>query len=209
MKKIVVIILALALLAGIAIALQPKYKEEQAPESLSGQPTNFVKLGILEFPETTNRGQDTIYLSFKSFPEAPTTTMELALDAESICGGQTGSLPCMAMSISFHAVFAGKRAIVEGIEKEARLTLRRLRVLADEDPGILPEAGRVYISWMQARSLIEQCQPTLLVQTHDATVSMKLPDSSTRYAVQPVIDEVLRVVESARQSCGVIPVATE
>jgi heat shock protein HslJ len=136
MKKLLFILGGLVVLYLIVLAIpKPAPVVESPAVDLSGEPTNFVQEGVLVFPEPS-QGQGAPYLSYKSSPSAPTTTVKLTLDEQSICGGNNGSLPCMAMSIQFSTAFGGKRAIVEGVEREARITVRRLRILDDGEVGL-------------------------------------------------------------------------
>ncbi len=179
------------------------------PTISTEEPTNFSKLGFLSFPTAKDRGQDTIYFSYVSSLGAPTTTMELSLDSQSVCAGRTGALPCMAMSIQFSLAFSGKKAIVEGIDKGARLTVRNLRVLDELSTDFVPEIGRVYIPWMQARNMMAQCQISKVMQAHTLDIKMITKDNQTLYALEPVLDEVFKTLQEYEPTCGPVILGTE
>ena len=208
MKASNVVVWGVAIAAVIIGVVRYERVRVELPVDISGQPTNFVQIGTVIFPKKNN-GQDVPYLSYRSSPAAPETVVELTLDGESVCATPSGSLPCMAMSVQYRLPFEGKRATVEAIEREARITVRKLRILAPEDEGRVPAAGLIYVPWMQAVQLMENCEPTLIVQTHDSNVSLTLKNGSTVVAVEPVIDEVFKVVQRISAVCGNLPIATE
>ncbi|MDO8564382.1 MAG: hypothetical protein Q7R88_00095 [bacterium] len=132
-KKSLLLILLLALLASVLYAFGKSRLAEQVPLEAedTGVPVqqeqiNFVREGILEF--ATSTGQDIPYFSYPNFG-GPTTTMELLLNEESMCATPTGSAPCMTMSALYHIPFGGKRARVEAVEKEARVLVRQIVIL--------------------------------------------------------------------------------
>jgi hypothetical protein len=200
---------AVLLLLGVSLLFGKEYRpHEPAPEApeVSYEATNFVKVGTLVFPNAQPTGQDTIYFSYPN-PGGPTTTLELTLDEQSICASPSGALPCIAMSVQYHMVFANKRASVEAIEKEARVVVRKLTVLGKEGPDVVPGPGIVYIPWMQAVRMIEACEPTMVLQTHSRNVHLTLKDGRELVAVEPVIDELFKVTQ--RAGCADLPIATE
>lgn len=207
MKKLLLLLVVLVPLWLIVVWAQPE--KEPAVVSTADEKTNFVQEGILEFPRANEQGQDTPYLSYVSSTGAPTTTIELPISEKTVCATRTGALPCMAMSVQYSVAFGGKRAVVEGIEKEARLDVRVIRVIDEEAPVLVPGPGVTYIPWAQAVALIESCEPTMIVQAHNLNVNLTLPDERVVTAIEPVIDEVFRVVDRTRDVCGTIPLATE
>jgi hypothetical protein len=197
---------AVLLLLGVSLLFGKEYRPHEPVTEATYEPTNFVKVGTLVFPNAQPTGQDTMYLSYPN-PGGPITTIELTLDEQSICASPSGALPCIAMSVQYHMVFANKLASVEAIEKEARVVVRKLTVLRDKDPGVVPGPGLVYIPWMQAVRLIEACEPTMVLQTHSRNVHLTLKDGRELVAVEPVIDELFKVTE--RAGCADLPIATE
>jgi hypothetical protein len=208
MKKLFLLLAIFIVILFIITSIFP-LKNTIPQEVLQGKPTNFVQVGVLTFPEVNQVGQSAPYLSYVSSTNAPTITIKLLLDAESVCASSAGALPCMAMSVDFRTAFGGKRAIVEGIEKEDELLVRKLRVLEDGDPGLAPGPGLIYIPWPQAVELIKKCIPTMVMQTHSLNVSLTLPDGSVVHSVESTIDEVFEVLNETSGRCGNIPIATE
>lgn len=49
----------------------------------------------------------------------------------------------------------------------------------------------------------------MAVQTHELEVYLTLRDGSRVVAREPMIDEVFRVLDGTRPTCGTIPIATE
>lgn len=162
------------------------------------RPTNFGALGTLVFdgqtPYLLLRGQRT----------------ELVLDALSVCAAPTGGIPCMAMSVTLNVPFDNKPATVEGELQAGKVLVRKLQVVEDIASAGAPATGVVYIPWMEARQLLLSCSATLAVQSHNGNLDLTLTDRSKVRAVQPVLDEVFRVLEEgAREKCPSLAVATE
>jgi len=133
----------------------------------------------------------------------------LYIDELSICSSATGAIPCVAMSISFDVAFGGKKAVVEGIQREDGILLRKLYILSENETAGLPELGSIFISWPQAVSLIEGCSVEMIMQTHTLDVYLTLENDVKVRTIQPVIDEVFGIYNGSISKCGNIPVATE
>jgi hypothetical protein len=212
MRKTLITVCALIILFALLWTLRSKDQDEQLaiPSASSiSDPTNFVETGILSFPNKKDTGQDTIYFSYQSSPGAPITSMELPLSEQTICVASSGSVPCMAMNSKYSVAFDGKSAIVEGIEKEAKLNVLVIRVYSEEARILPPQVGITYIPWQSAVQLIESCKPTAIKQTHNLNVGLRLADGKMVYAIEPVIDEVFRVTDRVQSKCPPIPIATE
>jgi hypothetical protein len=204
-------------LAGIFIAVLASvlfifgvFETAEAPVvSMSEQaPTDFVRVGYLSFDAPGNK-QDTPYLVYEE-PGAPALTRELVFDAHSYCVTGSGGLPCVAMSVQYSVAFGGTRALIDGnLQEDGRVLVRKLYAPEDGAPLLAYDPGRVYISWVVARRLIEECAVDMLVQTHALDVHLTLKDGSQVVAVEPVIDEVFRIYSASSEACGQIPVATE
>lgn len=201
---------AIAILAGLIVIFTGVYymgkDDDSVPTYTPGEPTNFVKVGLLTFATTTT--QDTMYFSYPNMG-GPTTTMQVELDAESICKTSTGAIPCVAMNTLYHIPFGNKRAILEGIEKEAKLTVRKISVLQENEPVIAPGPGIIYMPWAQAVAALKSCMVSMVVQAHSLNVELTLKDGKKYTAVEPTIDEVFRVLDTVRDRCGDISIATE
>lgn len=198
--------IALALLLGGLFLLQRGSKEPILPSSNVPERTNFVEIGTLTF--SSSGGQDVPYLQYGA-PGAPVTTTQLTLDEESICATPTGALPCMAMSVQYSLVFGGKRAIVEAVEKETVIRVKKLRILAEGEEPRLPEKGAAFISWVRAVELIRACEANMIVQAHGLTVYLTLKNGDRVQAVEPGIDEVFAIYEDIRPICNNTQLATE
>ncbi len=210
--KAIGFLVVLLIVLIVAMCIDRKENAQPIPvPTLEGQniPTNFSQLGTLSFPTLNPKGQDIPYLSYVSTSGAPTTTVELSFDAESMCATPTGAVPCMAMSTQFHIPFDGKRAIVEAIDKEARITVRKMRILSAEETGFTPSTGIVYIPWMQAVKLIEECKTKRLMQAHSLSVMMTLSDNTMVHSVEPMIDDVFQITQRSVKKCGNISIGTE
>jgi len=88
--------------------------------------------------------------------------------------------------------------------------VRKIRTLReDEQNPVIAGYGSVFISWPQARIIIENCQATQVMQTHALDVYITLDDERRVRTVEPNIDEVFNVLNSVQDSCPQIPIATE
>jgi hypothetical protein len=168
-----------------------------------------VKAGVIT-ANNPGLGQDTLYLIYEE-PGKPALKKEIVMDTLSICGGNNGALPCMAMSVSFDVAFAGKRAVVEAIKDgEDAVILRKMTVVEEGQEPRLNEPGSIFVPWPYAASLIRSCNVSNVMQTHALDVYITIKDTNQRVrAVEPMIDEVFRVFDEVRQICPQIPLATE
>lgn len=73
----------------------------------------------------------------------------------------------------------------------------------------LSQREPVELPWEQAVSQLESCNVAMAVQTHELEVYLTLRDGSRVVAREPMIDEVFRVLDGTRPTCGAIPIATE
>lgn len=169
-------------------------------------PTDFVEIGTLTF-NTPGQEEDVPYLMYEE-PGLPARSMKLVFDPLSACMVEWSAAPCVAMSVTLDVPFNGKRAVVEGILDQDTVLVRKLQILREGAPETLWRPGSIFISWPDAVRLIEACQPEALMQSHRLDVYLTLDDKEVR-AVEPVIDEVFRIVERTEDTCGSIPLATE
>lgn len=202
----------LAFIAAILVAGGISYmnsnNREKVPFNANEyQPTTFSRIGTLVF-NTPGLKPNTPYLVYEN-PGQPALTKELGLDELSVCAAPDGAAPCMAMSTTLDVPFGGKRARVEGIEEGDMVVVRKLQVVGQGQPELAIDPGRVFIPWPLAVTLIEQCQVTMIAQTHALDVNLTLEDGQTVVAVEPAIDEVFRIFDESNEECGNIPIATE
>jgi hypothetical protein len=178
----------------------------------SGQATNFSEFGVLSFRPSNN--EENIFPDpylFYGEEGRPSLSVKLVMDETSVCAGENGSLPCIAMSVSLDIPFNNKSATVEGIQiDENTIMVRKLRVYEVNENPLLPVSkGLVYITWEQARQHIKSCEATTVMQTHSLNVILTLTYGNKVVAVEPTIDEVMGVVSLAQKTCGTIIIATE
>ena len=65
------------------------------------------------------------------------------------------------------------------------------------------------VSWEHAISMILNGEVTQVSQTHDLKVFLTLKDGRTLVTTQPVIDEVIKVIDKCGDKCRDIRIATE
>lgn len=173
-------------------------------------PTNFIARGVVTM---NNPGQvpEVPYLVYEA-PGAPALAKKLSFDLLSVCGVQNASGPCAAMSVSaIGESFGGKAVIVEGelVGSDTVLVRKMQTTQKGQDSFPLSDTGNVFVSWPEAMTLLEECRVTMVFQTHSLDVILDLDDETQVRTVAPMIDEVFSVIDSTREVCGVIPVATE
>ncbi|MES2215796.1 MAG: hypothetical protein V4481_00685 [Patescibacteria group bacterium] len=174
---------------------------------ISGSPADFAHEGIIHFTSLTSPISTTT-LSYLEGNVRPATTT-LSFDELSACAGSNGSQPCIEFNIPLGTVYNNKDVVVEGTRLGDTVVVRKLMVQEPGDHSHIPPVGRTFISWPQAVNFINSCGPKMILQTHDLDVNLRFDDGTTLVAVEPVIDEVMRVAESARAQCGAVPIATE
>jgi hypothetical protein len=69
-------------------------------------------------------------------------------------------------------------------------------------------ARHTQISWTAAQTLITGCRVREVGQTHALAVTLTLRNGARRFAREPAIDDVMRVLNRARR-CGPVTFATE
>ena len=207
-KALVGLIVLIGLVGGVMVWGQNNPPAPEENIEITAEPTNFEKSGVITV-NNPGQAQGVMSLVYEE-PGKPALTKELKLDEVSICAASTGAIACMAMSVTFDAAFHGKHAVVEGIEQEdGSILLRKIR-LFEEGQAYLPTSrGRTYIPWINARELILSCNVEMAMQAHDLNVYLTLKDGKKVVAVEPVIDEVFKVVNEAPARCGNIGLATE
>lgn len=208
MKKILIALLVIAvLLLGYGYYRMSFEDRTPTPMDTGAVATDYVAYGTIEFRGESIHG-GTPFLITES--AAATTSVQLLLDAESICAAPNGALPCMAMSVTLDMPYGGKNAVVEGIRQpDGSVLVRRMRALGEGEEPRLPEVGVVFTPWVQAVQHLENCNVEMAMQTHALDVHLTLKDGTRIHAVEPVIDEVFAVLDRTRENCGTIPVATE
>ncbi len=200
-------LIVLALLGVGALLYVGFTTSEEQGIAITGEPTNFVKVGTIEVATSTS-AQGALYLVYPN-EGGPETKIELTLDGESICATSTGATPCMAMSVTFDIPFHGRRAMVEGIEAEGSVTIRKLTRLEEGQPELIVDPGTIYIPWPKAIELLRQCQVEFAMQTHSLDVNLTLKEGTHVRSVEPVIDELFRIYDEVQTACGPMPIATE
>lgn len=178
-----------------------------APCGTENEPTNFVRMGVVVF---NNPGlePEMPYLIYEA-PGQPALTVKLIFDPLSACMAANGATQCIAMSASPDMIFGGKRALVEGVEQNGAVLVRKLHIAPSEEPLLAPQAGSTFISWPYAVVLIEQCAVSGIMQTHALDVYLTMQDGRRLRAVEPTIDAVFSVADRSRTACGNITLATE
>lgn len=84
-----------------------------------------------------------------------------------------------------------------------------------EPPPVLPAvlypmaANGDQVSWIQAKAMIGNGEVERIVQTHELEVTLFLKDGRALVTIEPVIDDVLKVIEMCGENCSGIAVATE
>jgi len=210
MKKTVFWLIAVLVVLVVGFFILNSYiynkKQGDTPEIPKSEPTDFAEAGVITV-NNPGQAQGTIYLIYEK-PGAPALSKELVLDAMSVCAAPGGATPCVAMSITFDAVFAGKQAVVEGTEDGDKVLVRKLRILAEGEEARFAEPGSTFISWYWATELIRKCEIESVMQTHALDVYLTLKNGERVRAVEPLIDEVFKVLQEVG-NCGGIPLATE
>ncbi len=57
-------------------------------------------------------------------------------------------------------------------------------------------------NWDYAKSLIENCRVTEVVQAHSREVYLKLKNGSTVNTIEPNLDDIFEIVRNSSQKCG-------
>jgi len=210
MKKIIFWLVAVLIILVVGFFALNSYiyneKQGDKTEILKSEPTDFARAGVITV-NNPGQTQGVMHLVYEE-PGAPALSKELVLDGLSICATSNGAMPCLAMSASFDGVFGGKRAVVEGTENGDKVLLRKLRILAENEEARFAEPGNIFILWYQAAELIRSCEIESVTQTHALDVFLTLKGGERVRAVEPNIDEVFRILQTAG-NCGGIPIATE
>jgi hypothetical protein len=148
-------------------------------------------------------GQDTLYLA------TSTLKTELIMDELSQCATSRASIQCIGMNSLYHNTFGAKRARVEGIREGSKVRVRKLQILdASEEDDSVP-VGRVFISWSKVADAIRSCAVESMSQAHSLDVTVKLKGGPIIVAVEPTIDEALRLENEVRQKCDYDSFSTE
>lgn len=178
------------------------------PESsvVPNAPTNFAKIGTVVY-NNPGMPKDTLFLVYEA-PGAPALSAKLLFDVESTCAFSGSSIPCLVMSLTHEAAFKGKRVSVEGlVNQENEVIVRYIRALGDGESPQLSE-GDLIVSWPSAISLLKSCTVASVGQADNHVVSLTLRDGRIVRTHELDTDEVVNIVNWARESCGVIPIVT-
>jgi len=171
------------------------------------EPTNFSEIGTVIF---NNPGlkPSTPYLIYEE-PGSPAIKKELILDERSFCSAKSGGIPCIAMSVTLDLPYEGKRVVVEGVRiNEEAVLVHKMRAVEDGDLGFVPPTGLVYVPWPVAIEAVKNCSVSSIFQNHAGDVSLTLKDGREWKTVEPVIDEIFRIVDE-NKTCGDIVLGTE
>jgi hypothetical protein len=179
---------------------------EEKDGLMKSMPTNFAHTGVVGVAaKGEGLFQDELIFAYQ---QGTTTRMhDLIIDELSVCASSSGATPCLAMSAPFSVVFGDQRAHIEGVEEGGKVVVRKLRILAEGEEVHSPALGDVFIAWAHTAQFIERCEVTQVMQTHALDVYFTLKTGGRLRAVEPVIDEVFRALETS--SCPDIVVATE
>lgn len=192
--------------AGVWFYFETKDRGGPMPEITTSEPTNFNEVGILHFPPVTS-GQSEGTFEFRE--GNATTTLKIMMDALTYCAASNGAVPCMAMSITFDKPFDGNLALVEGTRTGDVILIRKLRTAHEGEELRAFEPGNVFISWPHAMELFKACEVTMATQTHSLDVYLDLKDGRRVRAVEPMIDDMFKIINQTQGVCGSFPVATE
>jgi hypothetical protein len=204
-KAVIVVVVAAALGCGGYYTRQNQSGGSDALPLPEEKPTDFWNVGVVSF--RNEGGQSTPYLTFDTGPEA-TGAIRLRFDAMSVCAAANGAAPCMALSATLDQPYGGKQVIVEGRRQDDGSVLIRKIQRVEEGGMVLPmDPGRVFISWPEAVRLIEQCNVTMVMQTHSLDINLRLKDGREVTSVEPTIDGVFQVTQ--RANCPNVIIATE
>lgn len=178
------------------------------PETIEvSNPTNFSEKGYFEGEPDSDQ-----YVLEYTYDKPTTTKLskKLSFDALSFCATATGSAPCMALSVTYDMAFGGKHVMIEGEDTANSVLVRKLTVIEEGKEFLaLSTFGNQFISWPKAQNYIKDCDVSMVMQSHSLNVDITL-ENGTRYrTVEPVIDEVFKLVETASKTCGNIGIATE
>ena len=92
---------------------------------------------------------------------------------------------------------------------------------AEQNPSAYPDPGAqsaglypgiqdgAEVMWEQAVSMIMYGEVAQVMQTHELKVTLMLKDGRSFTAIEPQIDDVLKVIEQCGDACKDIAVATE
>ncbi|MCC2631191.1 MAG: hypothetical protein K0S38_1000 [Candidatus Paceibacter sp.] len=177
---------------------------------LNGNPTTFSYVGNISFKADDTDVHGIPYFAYTE-SEGPKATTTLVFDPMSYCGSAGGFIECIAMNSTYTMAFNGKKAVVEGIRLHdgAEVLVRKLHLVqAGEEPRV-PGTGQTFISWQQAKDFISSCSVKMVMQTHTLDVYLTMKDDTNLRAVEPMIDDVFKVVHAAPKECGNIGLATE
>lgn len=175
-------------------------------------PSPIVESAPTDFSETGT-------FTFSTSPEDPaaptlvykeTQAKKLVFDELSFCATANGSTPCMAMSVTLDKPFGGKQVSIEGnLQGESEVLVRKLQLIEGREFAFLTTSGNIFISWPQAQEYIKNCQVDMAMQAHSLNVDLTLKDGKRVRTVEPMIDDVFKVVNGATEKCGNIGIATE
>jgi hypothetical protein len=65
------------------------------------------------------------------------------------------------------------------------------------------------LSWKAIESAVQDCQAEKAFQTHSRQVTLQLKDGNEIIAIEPDIDDIIRIIDAAEQKCGQVMVGTE
>lgn len=213
-KQYGIALLLLVLLGGAVYFVGKRLYPVQDPgpqmsQKVNGNATTFANVGLVTFQSNDPGPQFTPFFTYTVAHGTSTATSTLVFDELSFCSASNGSVPCMAMSVTFDVPFGNKQAIVEGIQQGSEILVRKLNVVPPGQIPIVPQVGSTFISWPQAINFIESCGVKMVMQSHALDVYLTFHDNTQLRTVEPTIDAIFPVVEKAKSSCGDIIIATE
>ncbi len=171
-------------------------------------PTNFAESGRLRLATSTERAY-----SFE-FIYAPagkaTTTQPLIFDVQSLCSASNGTLPCMAMSATYDLAFGSRQLVIEGVQDEKGVTIRRLRAYEPGEPITIPRIGLFYVDWPQVVSAFESCDVKSVMTHLDNTVELFFWGNDRVWiSLQPLQGDLERTLDRVGDSCSPISRLTQ
>lgn len=88
-----------------------------------------------------------------------------------------------------------------------RVPLQTIPPTPLETPGVI--STPTIIKWSDAEAAIMAGKVREVVQLHSLKVTLTLKDGQTLVTIEPIIDEVFRVIERCGKKCSDIVLATE
>lgn len=171
--------------------------------------TDFAKIGTFVVDGPNEEVADLPRLVYEE-PGAPALTKKLVFGNLSFCQMENSASLCQVMKETLYEFFDGKRVLVEGMSQGSPgVLVFKMGVIREGESAFVPMTGFVFISWPKAQELIRGCEVNSIFQSHDLDVKLVLKNQKEYRTVEPIIDEVFKVLDEVSGKCGAVVVATE